>query len=103
MRPYPLLLPYTHPDLMAGRERELEELRRLLTRPVPIVGLYGPSGCGKSSLLAGALIPTLRGEGRPVAFDRHPTEAGIAGRLLGDLLEAEAPLEFLARGCEKSE
>ncbi len=84
-------MPYTHPDLMAGRERELEELRRLLTRPLPIVGLYGPSGAGKSSLLAGALIPTLRAEGLPVAFDRHPCEAGIAGRLLGDLLVPGEP------------
>ena len=29
-RPYPVLLPYTHPDLMAGRERELAELCHLL-------------------------------------------------------------------------
>ena len=85
-RPYPLLLPYTHPDLMAGRERELDELRQLLTRPVPLLGLYAPSGTGKSSLLAGGLIPKLRAEGRPVAFDRHPCEAGIANRLIGDLL-----------------
>ena len=40
-RPYPLLLPYTHPELLAGRERELDELRRQLHQPVPIVGLYG--------------------------------------------------------------
>ena len=88
-RPYPLLLPYRHPDLMAGRERELSELRQLLTLPVPIVGLYAASGAGKSSLLAAGLVPGLRAEGRPVAFDRHPCEAGLAGRLLHDLLEAD--------------
>jgi formylglycine-generating enzyme required for sulfatase activity len=85
-RPYPVLLPYTHPDLMAGREREVAELRRLLARPVLILGLHAASGAGKSSLLAGGLVPGLRAEGRPVAFDRHPDESGIARRLLGDLL-----------------
>ena len=87
-RPFPLLLPYTHPDLMAGRERELAELRRLLTLPVPILGLYAASGTGKSSLLSAGLVPGLRAEGRPVAFDRHPCEAGLTGRLVRDLLEA---------------
>ncbi len=88
-RPYPLLLPYSHPDLMAGRERELTELRQLLTLPVPILGLYAASGAGKSSLLVAGLVPALRAEGRPVAFDRHPCETGLAGRLIRDLLEAE--------------
>ena len=88
-RPYPLLLPYRHPELMAGRERELAELRQLLTLPVPIVGLYAASGAGKSSLLAAGLVPGLRAGGRPVAFDRHPCEAGLTGRLLHDLLEAD--------------
>ncbi len=86
-RPYPVLLPYRHPDLMAGRERELAELRQLLTLPVPIIGLYAASGAGKSSLLAAGLVPRLRAEGWSVAFDRHPCEAGLAGRLLRDLLE----------------
>lgn len=85
-RPYPVLLPYTHPDLMAGRERELAELQGLLARPVPILGLHAVSGAGKSSLLAGGLVPGLRAAGRPVAFDRHPGEPGIAHRLLADLL-----------------
>ncbi len=88
-RPYPLLLPYSHPDLMAGRERETAELRQLLTLPVPILGLYAASGAGKSSLLAAGLVPGLRAEGRPVAFDRHPCETGLAGRLIRDLLAAD--------------
>jgi len=87
-RPYPLLLPYTHPDLMAGRDHELDELCRTLTLPVAIVGLYAPAGTGKSSLLTAGLVPRLRAEGRPVAFDRHPTEPGLAGRLIVDLLDA---------------
>ncbi len=96
-RPYPLLLPYTHPELLAGRERELAELRQLLTLPMPILGLYAASGAGKSSLLAAGLVPGLRAEGRPVAFDRHPCEAGLTGRLIRDLLEAddERALELL--------
>ena len=86
-QPYPLLLPYTHPDLMAGREEDFAQLRRLLTRPLTVVGLHAASGTGKSSLLAGALVPKLRAEGWSVAFVRHPTEAGIAAHLLGDLTE----------------
>ena len=85
--PYPVLLPYTHPELMAGREEELEELRLRLQMPVSILGVGAPSGTGKSSLLLGGLLPTLRSKGCPVALVRHPEEPGIAGRLLGDLLE----------------
>ncbi len=88
-RPYPVLLPYTHPDLMAGRDLELDKLRQLLTGPVPILGLHAPSGSGKSSLLAAGLVPGLRADGRPMAFDRHPTEPGIAQRLLSDLLATD--------------
>ncbi len=88
-RPYPVLLPYTHPDLLAGRDRELAELRWLLARPIPILGLHAPSGTGKSSFLHAGLVQGLRAEGRPVAFDRHPCEPGIARRLLGDLLAGD--------------
>ena len=99
-QPFPVLLPYTHPALLAGREVEIEELRMQLRLPVPILGLGAPSGTGKSSLLLGGLVPMLRAEGRsatgvasstsgktPVAVVRHPQEPGFAGRLLGDLLE----------------
>ena len=97
-RPYPLLLPYTHPDLLAGRELELDELYQKLGGQVPILGLHAPSGTGKSSLLAAGLVPRLRAEGWPVAFDRHPAEAGLLGsdsggarnlaqRLIADLLQ----------------
>ncbi len=89
-RPYPVLLPYTHPGLMAGRERELEELGQVLARRLPIVGLHAPSGTGKSSLLAGGLVPHLRAEGRLVAFDRRPAQPGLADRLLDELLDAPA-------------
>ncbi|MEE8526446.1 MAG: SUMF1/EgtB/PvdO family nonheme iron enzyme [Thermoanaerobaculia bacterium] len=101
--PYPVLLPYEHPDLMAGRDRELEELRQLLARPVPIVGVHAPSGTGKSSLLYCGLVQRLRLEGRPVAFDRHPCEPGLPGRLVADLVADELvlcdedPHAFVAR------
>ncbi len=105
--PYPVLLPYTHPDLLAGREAEIEDLVRDLRSPVLITGLYAPSGTGKSSLLLGGLLPLLRASdtdvsmrisvagtasaatphAAPAAYLRHPHEAGVASRLLGDLLE----------------
>ncbi len=85
-QPYPVLLPYRHPDLMAGREDEIENLCVHLQMSIPILGLGAPSGTGKSSLLLGGLIPRLRSQGRPVALVRHPQEPGIVGRLLGDLL-----------------
>lgn len=88
-RPYPLLLPYAHPDLMAGRDDDLADLCRKLSLPVTVLGLHAASGTGKSSLLAGGLVPKLRAEGRPVAFVRHPAEAGLAARLIGDLAETE--------------
>ncbi len=87
--PYPVLLPYSHPELLAGRDRELAELRQLLAQPVPIIGLHAPSGTGKSSFLHAGLVSALRACGRPVAFDRYPCEPGIARRLLGDLVAAD--------------
>ena len=89
--PYPLLLPYRHPELMAGRDEDLANLRRTLALPVTVVGLHAASGTGKSSLLAGGLVPVLRAEGRPVAFEHYPTEPGLTARLLGDLLEGPDP------------
>ncbi len=89
-RPYPLLLPYRHPALFAGRERELAELNRLILLPQPILCLHAASGAGKSSLLAAGLVPALRAEGRPVAFEQRPADPGLARRLAGDLLATAA-------------
>lgn len=86
-QPYPVLLPYTHPDLMAGRDHEIDEIRQVLARPVAITCLHAPSGTGKSSFLYTGVVVGLRAEGRPVAFNRRPYEAGIVQNLLGDLLE----------------
>jgi hypothetical protein len=85
--PYPLLLPYQHPALLAGREADVAKITRLLRSPLPILGLAAPSGTGKSSLLLAGVVPRLRADGRAVAVERHPTEPGLAGRLIGDLLE----------------
>ncbi len=88
-RPYPVLLPYTHPALLAGRDHELDELRRRLRTPQPILGLYAASGTGKSSLLIAGLAPALRDAGVPVALARHPREGDLARRLVADLLEMD--------------
>ncbi len=88
--PYPLLLPYQHPDLFAGRERDLAELKRRLSRPFPILGLFSRSGVGKSSLLRAGLIPALREDGRPVAYCDNPLEPLLAAHLLDCMLEESA-------------
>ncbi len=87
--PYPLLLPYSHPGLFTGRDRELAELRSLLRAEVPIVLLHAPSGAGKSSLLRAGLAPALDGEGIPVTLDDRPAEVGLGRRLLAGLLAAD--------------
>ncbi|MCG8459982.1 MAG: SUMF1/EgtB/PvdO family nonheme iron enzyme [Holophagales bacterium] len=89
--PYPVLLPYSHPDLLAGRDAEISKLWRLLETQVPILGLSAPSGTGKSSLLMGGLVPLMRAAGVPVAVARHPAEAGLGARLVGDLLDGADP------------
>ncbi|MEO1366622.1 MAG: serine/threonine-protein kinase, partial [Acidobacteriota bacterium] len=85
--PYPVLLPYRHRQLLAGRDGEIDRLRAWLELPRPIVGLSAISGTGKSSLLAGGLYPDLWRHGRPAALERYPADPGIAGRLLGGLLD----------------
>ncbi len=89
--PYPVLLPYNHPDLLAGRDAEISKLWRLLETQVPILGLSAPSGTGKSSLLMGGLVPLMRAAGVPVAVARHPAELGLGARLIGDLLDGADP------------
>ncbi|MEM8960609.1 MAG: SUMF1/EgtB/PvdO family nonheme iron enzyme [Acidobacteriota bacterium] len=86
-QPYPLLLPYEHPDLMAGRDEDLDTLHVLLDQPLTVIGLHAASGTGKSSLLTAGLVPKLRAMGHPVAIDRHPAEPGVEERLLADLVE----------------
>ncbi len=93
--PYPVLLPYHHPDLLKGRDAEISKLRRLLETQVPILGLSAPSGTGKSSLLLAGLVPRLRAAGVPVAVARHPAEAGLGASLIGDLLDGADPPDDL--------
>ncbi len=93
-QPYPVLLPYQHPDLFAGRDREIEDLRARLGLPVPILALCAPSGVGKSSLLTGGLYPSLRAAGHPAVLERYPAEPGLLGRLLDGLLQAEGGISM---------
>ncbi len=88
-QPYPLLLPYSHPRLFAGRDRELTELRALLRAEIPIVLLHAVSGAGKSSLLRAALAPALDQEDVPVALDDRPAESGLGRRLIAGLLASD--------------
>lgn len=89
--PFSSLLPCTHPSLLAGRDRDLAKLRRLLRLPMAVLGLHSVAGAGKSSLILGALAPELRAEGQPIAIVRHPTEPEVGRRLVGDLLESSLP------------
>ncbi len=85
--PYPVLLPYEHPALLAGRENETKKLIRQLEKQTPLILLSAASGMGKSSLLLGSLVPTLREESsRPVAKSREPQLPGLAARLISELL-----------------
>lgn len=99
--PYPLLLPYTHPDTFAGRDAALEKLELLLRRPQLVLCLHAPSGAGKSSLLDAGLVPRLRRRGCPVSIDRRPGEPGLAQRLVADLLEL--PQSFQTADPEASQ
>ena len=85
--PYPLLEPYSHPQTFAGRDRELDELCRLLGQKKLVLCLHAASGAGKSSLVLAGLAPRLRANAVPVSLERHPGEPGLAHRLAGDLLE----------------
>src|SRR5215471_21816809 len=51
----------TDKELFFGRDKEAEELLRLLRRDVLTV-VFGPSGTGKTSLLNAGLFPRLRDE-----------------------------------------
>ncbi len=85
--PYPLLRPYHHPALFAGRGAEIDDLAKLLAAPqTAIVRLHAVSGAGKSSLLRAGLLPRLRRDGLRVALDRGPDQPGLAGRLIAQWL-----------------
>jgi WD40 repeat protein len=83
----------TDSELFYGRERETEELLRLLKREMLTV-VFGPSGTGKTSLLNAGLFPRLRESGYlPIAIRlSHSGAAGAHTRqirsLIGDALRA---------------
>lgn len=93
--PYPLLSPYTHPETFAGRDLELDHLESRVTQATLVLCLHAPSGAGKSSLLQAGLLPRLRQAGFPVAVERRPGEAGLALRLVDQIVELP-PGETLA-------
>jgi hypothetical protein len=93
--PYPVLEPYYDPATFAGRDRELEEVKRQLALPRLLLCLHAPSGAGKSSFLRAGLYPRLSDDGYRVALDRVPDEPGIAKRLALELATG-APIETLS-------
>ncbi len=89
-RPYPLLGPYEHPQLLGGRDADLAELEDHLERTSLILGYYAASGAGKSSVLRAGLRERLHASGRPVAYTANPDEATLAHDLLSNLVRAGA-------------
>jgi len=90
--------------VLFGRERERDELARLITDETYRAGLlYGESGVGKTSLLRAGLVPHLRDHGIvaiPCEDLSSPTEslANAATHQTGLAPnEGERPLSFLAR------
>jgi len=70
----------TDSEIFFGRERETDELFRLLKREVLTV-VFGPSGTGKTSLLNAGLFPRLREGGYlPVAIRLNHVAAGQSHR-----------------------
>jgi Domain of unknown function (DUF4062) len=90
--PYPLLQPYDNPHTFAGRELEIAKLSTLVRLSPLVLCLHAASGTGKSSLLLAGLVPRLRGDGYPVSIERAPWDAGLANRLLRDIL---APIDAI--------
>ena len=72
-----------------GRERETEELHRLLVSN-PIVVLYGKSGTGKTSLLQAGLFPTLHEHGwHPVKLHLNDLTRSISRQVWEQFNEGE--------------
>jgi WD40 repeat protein len=89
--PYPLLGPYENPATFGGRDAEVTRLAILVQQPPLVLCLHAASGAGKSSLLLAGLAPRLRSEGHLVSVERSPGDAGLAAKVLGDLLENADP------------
>lgn len=89
LRPYPLLLPVSHPALFTGQEEAIAEIERRLSLPIPILGVFAASGTGKSSLLVAGLVPRLFSAGWPVALVRNPADPGLGARIFAEIVEDE--------------
>jgi hypothetical protein len=87
-----LLGPYEHPRTFAGRHVEVAKLAMLVRLPPLILCVHAASGAGKSSLLLAGLAPELRANGYAVSVERAPGDAGLAQRLLRDLLDPIAAI-----------
>jgi hypothetical protein len=93
--PYVGPKPFEAGEPLFGRDREVLELRYLLTAE-RIVLLYSPSGAGKSSLVNAGLLPRLREDFEiwgPARVNRKPPD-GVANRYVWSMLSGlqEEPL-----------
>ena len=91
-------------DVFFGRDREVEELARLVVGEGYRAGLlYGEAGVGKSSLLRAGLIPHLRDQGvfALVCEDISDPLTSFGNALLGatniGANEGENPIQYMAR------
>ena len=91
--PWPGLASFTEEarGFFFGREKETEELTRLVKRQTLTV-LFGQSGLGKSSLLQAGLFPILRESDHLPLYLRLDHSADVAG-----VFEAMMAVPILAR------
>lgn len=81
--------PVRSPEMLKGRERELEGIDRALCAPGRNVFIYGDRGVGKSSLAATAAYEYQSSDNRPIIVGGSPNEtfesiiANIANQAMG--------------------
>ncbi len=81
LAPWPVLGPVRHPDLLGGRDADLQSLLEAVDQDPLLITVYALSGAGKSSLLMAGLLPALGNARRPAALVRQPNSIGLLHEL----------------------